>query len=98
MIPVTVVAQIRSKPEDAAFVRSELAKLLSPTRSEAGCLNYDLFEDPTDPSLFIFHENWESHGDLDRHLESPHIQSCLAAIDGKLESADVRRLTPVNVQ
>jgi quinol monooxygenase YgiN len=98
MTPVTVVAVIRSRPEDAAFVRSELSKLIAPTRQEDGCLNYDLFEDPHDPALFIFHENWVSHAHLDRHLDSPHVQNCLQATDGMLASADVRRLTPVNVQ
>jgi quinol monooxygenase YgiN len=98
MSPVTVVAILRSQPESAPVVRAELLRLLEPTRAEQGCLNYDLFEDPADPALFIFHENWTSHAELDRHLESSHIQACLGVIESLLESAEVRRLTQLDVR
>ncbi len=98
MRPVTVIAILRCKAEAAAVVRTELLQLLEPTRAEQGCLNYDLFEDPQDASLFIFHENWTSHADLDRHLDSPHIKACLAVIESLLESAEVRRLTQIDVR
>jgi quinol monooxygenase YgiN len=32
-----------------------------------------MHEAPDDPSLFLFHENWTSEGDLTRHFETPHI-------------------------
>jgi len=97
MTRVTVIATLRSFPENAPAVRAELLRLLVPTRSEAGCINYDLLEDPEDPAIFIFHENWESGADLDRHLESDHIKACLSAIDGLLESADVRRMRALDI-
>jgi quinol monooxygenase YgiN len=49
--------------------------LLSPTRAEAGCVNYDLHQSQTDPALFVFYENWTSEAHLDAHSKSPHIQS-----------------------
>lgn len=70
---VTVVVTIRAKPGKEARIREELVKLLAPTRAEKGCLNYDMHESPADKALFLFHENWASAEDLERHLEQPHL-------------------------
>lgn len=72
--PVTVVVRIKAKPGKEAVVREELLKLLAPTRTEEGCINYDMHQAPDDASLFLFHENWTSESDLNRHLESPHVK------------------------
>lgn len=71
---VTVIVRLKSKPGKEARVKQELHNLLAPTRAENGCLNYDMHQSPTDPSLFLFHENWTSEDDLKRHFESPHIK------------------------
>jgi quinol monooxygenase YgiN len=48
-----------------------------PTRSEEGCINYDLDRGVEDPSEFVLYENWRSKADLDEHLEKPHIKELL---------------------
>jgi quinol monooxygenase YgiN len=65
-------------------VRQELRALLAPTRVERGCLNYDMHQSPDDEALFLFHENWESQADLDRHLAAPHLERWLALADDLL--------------
>ena len=72
--PVTVVVRLKAKAGKEAQVRQELFTLLAPTRAEEGCLNFDMHEDPKDPSLFLFHENWTSEDHLIRHFETPHIK------------------------
>ena len=61
---------------------TELLALVEPTRSENGCLNYDLHQDTEDSSLFMFYENWTSKQDLDKHLQSPHLQALRAKAEG----------------
>lgn len=73
---VTVIARVKSKVSMEERVKQELLKLLAPTRSERGCINYDLHQAVNDKSLFLFHENWESEDDLKKHLESPHVKNC----------------------
>jgi quinol monooxygenase YgiN len=73
--PVTVVVHIKARPGKEAQTREELLKLLAPTRKEQGCLNYDMHESPDDKALFLFHENWASKQDLDRHLQAPHLKA-----------------------
>lgn len=73
---VTVIARIKSKVGREEQVKQELLKLLTPTRAERGCINYDLHQAVNDKSLFLFHENWESEDDLKKHLESSHVKNC----------------------
>ncbi|HKY72984.1 MAG TPA: putative quinol monooxygenase [Nitrospira sp.] len=70
---VTVVVRLKAKPGLEAKVWEELHKLLRPTRAEQGCLNFDMHQDPNDPGLFLFHENWTCEEDLQRHFKTPHI-------------------------
>jgi quinol monooxygenase YgiN len=72
---LTVVAQIRAKPGKEAGVQQALLDLVTHTRAEAGCLNYDLHLSHDDPALFLFYENWESQAHLDAHAQSAHIQT-----------------------
>lgn len=78
---LTVVATIKAKPGMEERVKEELLALVAPTRSEAGCLNYDLHQALDDSSLFVFYENWQSKGDLDKHLQTPHLQAFLGKAD-----------------
>jgi quinol monooxygenase YgiN len=89
---IVVVATVRVVPEHLAVVEPELHRLVPVTREETGCLNYDLHRDRADPSVFVFHETWESEADLDRHLQAPHIQAFVEATRGRIAELDVKRL------
>jgi quinol monooxygenase YgiN len=78
--PVTVIARFRAKPGEADAVREILLSLLAPTRAEQGCLNYDLHQSATSPDEFLFHENWTTQEDLDRHLKSPHVVQAISKV------------------
>ena len=73
MSQLTIVATIQAKLGKEDEVRSELQRLVAPTRGEQGCVQYDLHESNTQPGLFLFYENWTSLKDLEHHLQSPHI-------------------------
>jgi quinol monooxygenase YgiN len=75
---VTVVAIIKSKPGMESKVEQALRALIDPTRSEPGCINYDLHVQSDTPSVFMFHENWHSKEDLDGHLKMPYLEDFLS--------------------
>ena len=68
---VTVIAQIKVKEGREETVREELLKLVAPTRSEQGCMVYDLYQSAGSKSLFMFYECWKSKKDLDEHQFLP---------------------------
>ncbi|HXN25181.1 MAG TPA: putative quinol monooxygenase [Candidatus Dormibacteraeota bacterium] len=71
--PLTVIARVRAKPGQEVALRAALIALVARTRSEAGCLNYDLHESLDDPAQYVFYENWTSRQALDSHSRSAHI-------------------------
>jgi quinol monooxygenase YgiN len=77
---ITVVATFQARPGKENELRTALIGLVTPTRREAGCLNYDLHALPEDPAKFLFHENWTSKAHLDAHLQSAHIKALLPRV------------------
>jgi quinol monooxygenase YgiN len=56
----------------------QLRALVAPTRSEAGCLTYELHRDPQNPRKFMFYERFTSQTALDEHLASPYFKNFVA--------------------
>lgn len=79
---ITVLAKCKAKPGMEAAVRDAVMALVAPTRSEPGCINYDLHQSSENPSLFILYENWVSKKDLDEHLAMPYLKDFI----GKAET------------
>jgi quinol monooxygenase YgiN len=52
-------------------LKALLRGLIAPTRAEAGCIYYELFESNL-PGLLYFNELWESQAHLDAHAASSH--------------------------
>jgi quinol monooxygenase YgiN len=81
---LTVVAEMTAKPGREEDLRKALLALITPTRREDGCVQYDLHIHSTDPARFLFYENWASEAHLERHAASPHLTAFLEAADGLL--------------
>ena len=78
---LTVIATFQACPGKESELRAALIGLLSPTRQEAGCLNYDVHQSVDDPARFLFHENWTSKAHLDAHLQSAHVKTLLPRVE-----------------
>jgi quinol monooxygenase YgiN len=72
---LTVIAHITAKPGHQDRVRAELLELVSKTRPEKGCINYDLHQSHENAAEFVMYENWETSADLDAHAKSAHLQA-----------------------
>ena len=73
MKPLTVIAKLKAKKGSEEQLGQMLRSLVEPTRSEKGCINYDLHRSHEDPGLFIFYENWESRPLWEDHMKAPHL-------------------------
>ena len=58
-------------------LKNQLRSLLLPTRSEPGCLAYELHIDPNNSRKFMFYEKFKSQAALDEHVNSPHFKKFL---------------------
>lgn len=70
---IKVVAKNYIK-EDKVEEFLELAKfLIEETNSkDAGCIEYNVFKDSKDSSVYTFIEAWESYEDLTSHMKAKH--------------------------
>jgi quinol monooxygenase YgiN len=72
---VTVIAYIEIKPGTEEAFRAELDKVITATRAESACVNYDFHQSSKEPNHFVAYENWTSMEGLDQHAKSAHIQA-----------------------
>ena len=82
---VTVFALLKAKPGMEETVKQELLALVGPTRTEEGCINYDLHQSLDHKGQFRFYENWTSKELLECHLQSAHVKRFIAKADRLLE-------------
>jgi quinol monooxygenase YgiN len=57
---------------------AQLRALVAPTRSEPGCLTYELHRDPQNSKKFMFYEKFRTQAALDEHLASPYFKKFVA--------------------
>lgn len=95
MHKITVVARVEAKAEALEQVRTELIRMVAPTRQEKGCLEYRLHQDRQNPAVFLFYENWEDQACLEQHLASPHYRRYAAAVSDLLADKQVRTLVEI---
>ncbi|MCK4885857.1 MAG: antibiotic biosynthesis monooxygenase [Planctomycetes bacterium] len=78
---VIIIAKAKAKPGMEEEVKKELMALIGPTRSEEGCVQYNLHQSADNPSVFMFYENWISQEAFNEHIQTMHLQSLLNKAD-----------------
>jgi quinol monooxygenase YgiN len=73
-----VILRLAAKPDKVEELKAILTSLVAPTRKEAGCLSYEIFQNRADPCDFTFVEEWASDAALDAHWATAHVQDALA--------------------
>lgn len=86
MSQLTVIATMRALAGKEAELQDHLAALVSHTRTESGCIDYDLLRLQDDPSVFVMYENWTDRRALDEHLQMPYMRAFGAVLPGLLRS------------
>ncbi|MDD2500151.1 MAG: putative quinol monooxygenase [Geobacter sp.] len=92
---VTVIAKLVVREDAVDTVKTQLLKLIEPTRQEEGCIEYRLHQDNTDPAVFIFYENWESMASLERHMTTSHYKQYIAAVEDAVKEKIVHKMTSI---
>ena len=91
---LVLIVNIRAKQGMEGRLREALKGLVEPTRAEPGCIHYELHESETNPSLFVFYENWKSRADHGLHRETPHYKAAFKIlpdlIEGKNELVELK--------
>ena len=92
---LTIVAKITAKPDYGADIEQGLKALIPPTRSEEGCLQYDLHKSCEDPNVFMFVENWKDKASFDAHMKSKHLNDFLKNNEYALADLQIYQLEKI---
>jgi len=89
---IRLVARLKARPGKVEALRAVLFGLLAPTRTEEGCITYEMLQNLEDPTDFTFVEEWSGQPAIDAHFASEHIREALAQFPDLLaDELDVRR-------
>ncbi|ENX33641.1 hypothetical protein F889_02304 [Acinetobacter colistiniresistens] len=76
-----LIAEDFIQPEHIEMVLPLYQELVEKTRTEAGCIAYDLYHDHKLQGHFVFIEEWIDRAALDLHVQSEHFQRLVPQID-----------------
>ncbi|RPH25533.1 antibiotic biosynthesis monooxygenase [Buttiauxella warmboldiae] len=93
---LSIIAVLKAKEGQRDNLKSALQALVLPTRQEAGCLDYALFQLEETPDVFYVRESWKGQEALDTHIALPHFQAFVQQMDALLaEPLQLVRLNAV---
>jgi quinol monooxygenase YgiN len=73
-----VILRLTAKSDKVAELKAVLVALVVPTRQEAGCISYEIFQNNADPCDFTFVEEWRDEAAINAHWATAHVQDALA--------------------
>ena len=85
---LTLIVILRAKEGQHLLLEAELRALISPSRREEGCWQYDLHHAIDQPGMFLLHEVWESREHHTEHIKTPHFLRWNARKDALLASRE----------
>lgn len=86
---VIVLAQATARPEHRAELAQAFVDASILSRKDPGALAYSFQSDLEDANSFTAIEQWETRGDLDAHLATPHVADLIAGLQGKVTGPPV---------
>ncbi len=96
MSKLTIVVHVHANSDQIDLVKSELEKLVPITRTEEGCIQYDLHQDNENPAHFVFYENWESRELWQTHMDAPHLDAYRSAVDGAIADFSLSEMAHIS--
>lgn len=86
---ITIVAKINLKPGmKQAFIEATRG-LIAGSRSEAGNISYDLYEEAGGADVMCFIENWRDAAAIEAHNNSPHFKEWIRIKTELVETGEV---------
>ena len=82
----TSVARAEVLPGKEQEFISKAEPLIQGTRAEEGNISYNLYQNPSNPTAFIFYEEYKDQNAISVHAASAHFQAFGKAIEGLLAS------------
>jgi quinol monooxygenase YgiN len=83
-MPLYIFARLEPRPGKEIQLLDELMRVVEPTRAEPGCLRIHLYESTRSPLVYFIHSEWTDEAAFDAHVELPHTQRFIGAVENLL--------------
>jgi quinol monooxygenase YgiN len=94
---VTVLWEAQAKPGKEAEMKSFMTDVITASRHDPGCIDYEAHEVDGQPATFIIFERWATREALEGHLRAPRMKELvpqlLELMQGTVEDG-IRLLHP----
>ncbi|SDF34839.1 putative quinol monooxygenase [Phytopseudomonas seleniipraecipitans] len=92
---LTLVATITALSGQTDAVEAGLRQLVSASRAEAGCLQYDLHRHQDDANVFVMIEQWQDSAALAFHQGTDHYRHFKATCGDALQGVALQPLNRI---
>jgi quinol monooxygenase YgiN len=69
---IVLIARLKVKPGTKDEAKRAALAIITESRAEEGCLNYDFHQAIDDSTIFFWHETWANKSALDAHFKMPY--------------------------
>lgn len=90
---IVLVARLKVRKDSVEEIKAISLKLVDDSRTEEGCVNYDLHQAIDDETVFIWHETWATKSALEEHFEKTYFKDFSAKVSECAEEAPLITLT-----
>lgn len=87
--PFALFVTIKAKSGKEKELEAAFAPCIAATKKEAGCLAYELNQDPDDPTTYIMFEKFKNVAALEAHLKLEHTAKLFKVIES-LTDGDIK--------
>ncbi|NDV18473.1 antibiotic biosynthesis monooxygenase [Pseudodesulfovibrio sp. JC047] len=93
---IRIIALIEAKPGHSIPLQEKLEALVAASRSEPGCLTYQLHRDTKNHDKFFIYEIWENQTVLDTHNNAPHFTHFVESTTDMVQTLQVNFLEAIH--
>lgn len=90
---IVLIAQLKVKEDAVDAAKAAALAIVEQSRSEAGCINYDVHQSIEDETVFIWHETWRDQAAIDEHFATDFFQKFFATVEPLAAEPPVITLT-----
>jgi quinol monooxygenase YgiN len=77
---IVLIARLKVKSDKVEDAKAAALAIVADSRSESGCINYDIHQSIEDETVFFWHETWVNKAALDEHFATPFFQEFFAVV------------------
>ncbi len=78
---IVLIARLKVKADKVEEAKAAALAIVTDSRNETGCINYDIHQSIEDETVFLWHETWKNKEAMDEHFETPFFKGFFAIVN-----------------